>query len=80
MTFINREMDAILFGEVKWTGKPVGTDIYESLKQKASRVSWGTNTRKERYCLFSKTGFTDAMLKAARNDDVLLFQEGTLLT
>lgn len=79
MVAINRELDAILFGEVKWTEKAVGTDIYDALKQKAARVSWGSSARKERFCLFSKTGFTDAMLKTARNDGVLLFQEGTLI-
>ncbi len=38
---INPQLNSILFGEVKWSNKPVGIDVYENLKQKARRVLWG---------------------------------------
>ncbi len=75
----NRENDAIMFCEVKWSEKPVGTNIYENLKQKSSKVRWGGNERKEYFCLFSKKGFTAAMVKLARKDNVALFHENKLV-
>lgn len=75
----NRELDSILLGEVKWSEKPVGIDIYEALKEKARRVAWGSPARKEYFCLFSKKGFTEAMLKRAKDEGVVLFKEDGLL-
>ena len=71
---LNPALDEILFGEVKWTSKPVGTDIFEALKAKARRVKWGTENRKEHFCLWSKQGFTDAMIKKAKEENVKLFK------
>lgn len=71
----NKERDTILFGEVKWSEKPVGTDIYEALKHKAKKVQWGSGTGKQRFCLFSKKGFTASMIKLAGEEGVALFKE-----
>lgn len=76
---LNRDTDSILFGEVKWSEKRVGTDIYEELREKAGKVSWGSGKRKIFLCLFSKKGFTDAMHKLARKEGVALFQEDRLI-
>jgi uncharacterized protein len=73
-----RELDSILFGEVKWSEKPVGTDIFETLQEKASKVKWGSKKRKERFCLFSKSGFTQAMIRKAREKGIVLFKEDAL--
>lgn len=75
----NSELNSILFGEVKWSNKPVGIDIYENLKLKAQRVFWGKRGRKEFYCLFSKSGFTEAMLKRAKKEDIRLFVDNKIL-
>lgn len=72
---VNQEMDAILFCEVKAGEKPVGVDILESLRKKAGKVRWGSAVRREQFCLFSRAGFTEALLKRARRDDVALFKE-----
>jgi hypothetical protein len=72
-------LNSILFGEVKWSKKPVGVDIYEALKVKAQRVEWGKRDRKEFFCLFSKKGFTEAMIKMAKREGVVLFKEDILL-
>lgn len=72
---INREVDAVFFAEVKWSEKPVGTDIYEALRKKAAKVEWGTNGRREHFCLFSRKGFTEAMKRTAREEGVVLFHE-----
>lgn len=76
---INKELNSILFGEVKWTAKPVGTDIYEALKLKIQKVEWGKKGRKNFFCLFSKKGFTEAMLKMAKKEGVVLFKEDMAL-
>lgn len=75
----SKERDSILFCEVKSTQKQVGTDVYESLREKAGKVKWGTANRKEFYCLFSRNGFTDAMRRRAKENGVILFKEDRLL-
>jgi len=71
---VNQGLNAILFGEVKWSERPVGLDLYEALKEKARKVVWGKPARSEFFCLFSKKGFTEAMIKRARQEGVVLFQ------
>ena len=71
---LNRSTGEILFGEVKWSNKPVGTNIYEDLKAKSQKVDWGKKQRRERFALFSKSGFTPDMIKKARETKVILFQ------
>ena len=65
----------MLFGEVKWSEKPVGIDIYEDLKARSKKVQWGNEGRKEYFCLFSKKGFTENMMKVAKEDGVKIFKE-----
>ncbi|MEA2005878.1 MAG: ATP-binding protein [Acidobacteriota bacterium] len=72
---MNEKENKILFSEVKWSNKPVGVNILEDLKRKAELVDWGRGKRKEYYCLFSKSGFTEAMKKLAREENILLFEK-----
>jgi len=76
---INPTLNKILFCEAKWPSKPIGIDIYESLKEKSRKVIWGNEERTEYFCLFSKRGFTDAMLQKAKRDKVYLFKGEELL-
>ncbi len=71
---LNEEQNAILFGEVKWSAKPIGTNIFQSLKEKASRVPWGKTGRREVFALFSRKGFTPEMRRVARRESILLFE------
>lgn len=71
--------DKILFGEVKWSNKPVGTDIYDNLKAKARKVEMKTEKRNEYFCLFSKSGFTKGMIKVAKNESVGLFDKDKII-
>ncbi len=84
----NREIDIIgfstsekkiIFGECKWSEKPVGTNIYEELKQKAEKVEWNKDDRKEYYILFSKSGFTADMINVAKKDKIYLVDKDQLL-
>lgn len=72
---INEKTGEILFGEAKWSNKPVGTNILDDLKRKATLVDWRRGKRKEYYCLFSKSGFTEALLQVARQENVILFRQ-----
>jgi len=60
------------FGECKWSRKKVGTDIYEDLVRKSRLVSWRDSTRFDRYVLFSRSGFTEAMVAKAKEEGVVL--------
>ena len=76
---VNKELDTILFAEVKWGRKRVGTDILEALKAKAKNVHWGSNNRNECYCLFSKSGYTEALLREVKDKEVYLFCQDQFL-
>ena len=70
---VNPEINSILFGEVKWSNKPIGINIYSDLIEKAAKVKWGNENRSQHFCLFSKSGFTEAMIKHAKAEGVVLF-------
>lgn len=76
---INSVTNQILFGEVKWSSKPVGTNIYRDLKQKSELVKWGKLGRINYYVLFSKSGFTPDMIALAKKDNVILFHQDKLI-
>jgi AAA+ ATPase superfamily predicted ATPase len=76
---INSRTNEIIFGEVKWSNKPVGTNIYEELKRTSQAVDWGKQDRKEYFVLFSKSGFTPAMKAKAKKERVYLFHKDKLL-
>ncbi|MDD5092107.1 MAG: ATP-binding protein [Candidatus Wallbacteria bacterium] len=69
---LNRDNREIIFGEVKWSKHPSGLDILDDLKRKASLVDWNRGKRAERFMLFSRSGFTEALQRKARNENVLL--------
>ncbi len=71
----NDELNAVLFAEVKWSNKPLGSDIYRRLVEKSRQVEWGKENRREAYALFSKSGFTAEMKRLASEDRVLLFHQ-----
>lgn len=76
---LNEDDKKILFGEVKWSNKPVGTNIYDNLQRKSDQVEWQWGERKKYYCLFSKSGFTDAMMRLAHQDNLFLFHKEMLI-
>lgn len=72
---LDEEDNRILFVETKWNSKPVGTDVLNSLKQKAQKVVWGKKDRKEYYSLVAKGGFTDELREVAKREKIILIQE-----
>jgi len=76
---LNPEINAILYSEVKWRNKPVGINIYAELKDKARKVKWGDENSSKYFCLFSKSGFTKAMIQQAKTDGVVLFHKDKII-
>lgn len=76
---VNEKEGKIVLGEAKWSNKPIGTNILDELRRKANLIGWKRGQREEYYCLFSKTGFTEAMVALARKEKILLFQEDRIL-
>ena len=64
---------AALFGECKWSVKPVGSNVLEALKQKSQTVIKQYGLNRVQYALFSRIGFTAALEKQADNEDIKLF-------
>jgi hypothetical protein len=72
LMMVNTRENRILFGEVKWWKHPVGMNVLDALKAKCSQVKWGKGNRKESLILFSRSGFTESLLKTAKAEHVLL--------
>lgn len=72
---MSRDGSAALFGEIKWSRRPVGTNILADLENAATGVPL-TEVLNQKYVLFSRSGFTDALLRIAGDRDDLLLVEG----
>lgn len=60
----------VLFGEAKWSSRPLGTNILQHLEEAAQSVDLPSAVRRRRFALFSRAGFTNALRReaAARQD------------
>jgi hypothetical protein len=76
---LNYDTRQILFAEAKWSNKLIGLNILNELREKARYIDWHRDSRKEYFALFSKSGFTDDMLKSAKQEDVFLFHKDRLI-
>lgn len=76
----NQETKEIIFGEVKWSNRQVGTNIFTDLENKARNVDWNNANRKEQFILFSKSGFTADMKKLAKKrKEIILVEKDKLV-
>jgi AAA+ ATPase superfamily predicted ATPase len=76
---IDEESKTVYFGECKWTRKKVGEDIYKELIEKSKFVDWQRDHRKNRFILFSRSGFTQGMIEIAKKENVLLIYKDRLV-
>ena len=69
----------IIFGECKYyTNKPVDEKVYYNLKRKAELVDWKKGNRKEKYIIFSITGYTEELKQiASKTDELILMEENS---
>lgn len=71
---VDENSDNIIFGECKFTNKPMDIDIYYSLIEKTPYVNWKNSTRKEHFVFFSFSGYTDKMKNLAEKEqNVILY-------
>ena len=83
---LNQESKDVLFGECKWTQKPIGIDVLKSLYGKVQQVKWHREQRREWYVLFSRAGFQKALIDRASQPnaddlyDVILVQDGKVVS
>jgi len=71
---LNEEDKTIYFGECKWTRKKIGEEVFHDLVKKAALVDWNTGKRKDRFVIFSKSGFSESLRKLADAKKVLLIE------
>lgn len=72
---LNEEEGVILFGECKYWSEQVDVDIFYQLQEKAGRVPWHKENRKELYCIFSMSGFSPRLRELAKSRDDLILSE-----
>ncbi|UYO99363.1 ATP-binding protein [Oceanotoga sp. DSM 15011] len=53
-----------IFGECKWQDKKIGIEVYEQLLEKSNLL----NFTEKYFYLFSKTGFTEEIIKVSKNN------------
>ena len=58
---------SMLFGECKWTGSPVDTDVFRNLAARADLAY--PEVADKRYCLMSRSGYTERMRQLASQGD-----------
>lgn len=77
---LNNQTKEIIFGESKWSDRPIAEVVLNNLKRKTEYVRWNKGNRKEFYAVFSKTGFTKELVEVARrNDNIFLVYKDKLL-
>jgi uncharacterized protein len=70
---VNRSENAALVAECKWSVNLVGTNIFDDLKRKAAVLVRENGFAHLHYALFSRSGFTPALQKLAKEKTVALF-------
>lgn len=64
-----RLLDGSAFaGECKWWSGPVGLNVLERLKETAARASYARHAEKRYLLLFSRSGFTPELKRAAKRE------------
>ena len=78
---LNEKENTVLFGECKWSKNRVDIKLLDDLIQKSKYVDWKIGKRKERFILFSKSGFTEKLEYIAKEKtDLELYDIGRLET
>ncbi|MBQ4524000.1 MAG: ATP-binding protein [Lachnospiraceae bacterium] len=79
-THVQEEIDLIandgkdyIFGECKWRNEKLDLSVLRELKNKADIYS--KNRKRTYYVLFSKSGFTDAVINEANSDNSIMLIE-----
>ena len=74
---IAKDGNDYLFGECKWRNEKLDISVLNELKVKADAFSM--NRKNSYYVLFSKSGFTEAVMSEAKLDNHILLVDLTEL-
>jgi AAA+ ATPase superfamily predicted ATPase len=69
---VSEQQCRALVGECKWSTKPVGTDVLDDLRDKAEVMRQATRPYDVTSVLFSRSGFTPALVERAEREGVIL--------
>jgi len=71
---IDKSGNDIIFGECKYKNRKTGIDVLNELEQKANKVEWKKENRRNHFILFSINGFSDELTEFAkvRKDLILI--------
>ncbi|PKO17730.1 MAG: ATP-binding protein [Chloroflexi bacterium HGW-Chloroflexi-10] len=70
---ISQTEKAALAAECKWSVNPIGIDVLENLKQKTNLLMRDSEIKEIQYALFSRSGFTPALMAEADNTGTGLY-------
>lgn len=70
---LNENTNEILFCECKWKNRKTDLSVIEELLEKSKFVDWNNDIRKERFAVFSKSGFTKDVEIYAKQKNLFLF-------
>jgi len=70
---IDEDKKEILFVECQWKEETMQIDIVKNLKEKSELVNWNNKNRKERFALFSKSGFSKKCLDYCKENNIKTF-------
>jgi AAA+ ATPase superfamily predicted ATPase len=66
----------IIFAECKYRTGPMDIDVFNDLLRKKELVNWNKENRREKFILFSISGFTNRLVALAEErDDLILVGE-----
>ena len=71
---IDKSGNDIIFGECKYKNSKTGSAVLKELEEKANKVDWKKDNRRNHFILFSISGFTDELTELAkvRKDLILI--------
>lgn len=72
LLLINSKEKKALFVECKWSRNLVDINVLESLKEKAGRVDWLKDNRKDYFAIISRKGFTKRLKDYAEKHGIIL--------
>jgi AAA+ ATPase superfamily predicted ATPase len=75
---VDRENKPILFGECKYTKKPVDLDVYYALVEKSKKLLKDNNQNNLYFAFFSYNGYTKNFIDKVKKEKNILIFEGDL--
>lgn len=69
---LNKETNSILFVETKYSKNLVDVGVYWELVEYSNKIKWGDKNTNKYYALISRSGFTEKMVKLAKENSIIL--------